>query len=122
MDYLHSETFASRIKDLMQKHHVPGVSFAVVSKIGETSRSFGHASVKPEVPCTAETLFDIASASKSLTAAAVALLVEDDAYPHVKWDTPVAKILPHDFVLSDDRYTNEVTVEDILSHRSGFPS
>lgn len=122
MDYLNSEAFAGRVKYLMQKHHVPGVSIAITSDKGDASRSFGHASLEPESPCTPETLFDIASASKSLTAAAVALLVEDDAYPHVKWDTPAVKLLPDDFVLSDEKYTNEVTVEDILSHRSGFPS
>ena len=120
--HLHSEAFAAKIKELMQEYRVPGVSVATTSNTGDAAKGFGLASQEPEVPCTSETLFDIASASKSMTAAAVALLVEDEAYPQVRWDTPVANLLPDDFVLSDERYTHEVTVEDILSHRSGFPS
>jgi CubicO group peptidase (beta-lactamase class C family) len=36
----------------------------------------------------------------------------------VQWSSPVSKLLP-DFVLPDPRLTEEVTLEDILSHRSG---
>ncbi|KAF1364492.1 beta-lactamase/transpeptidase-like protein [Lizonia empirigonia] len=68
-----------------------------------------------------DTLFDCASTSKSFTAACVALLVEDEAYPDVQWRTPVSKILPDDFVLPDPYLTANVTIEDILSHRTGDP-
>ena len=82
------------------------------------SKAFGFATLQPEKNCTPDTLFDIASASKSTTAGAVALFVDDEEiYPHVQWDTPMSKLLPEDFVMADDSYTNNVTVEDILSHR-----
>lgn len=71
--------------------------------------------------CTADTLFDCASTSKSFTAACVALLVEDKEYADVQWRTPLCKILPDDFVLSDPYLTANVTIEDILSHRTGDP-
>ena len=71
---------------------------------------------------TADTLFDCASLSKSLTAAAVSLLVDDnEKYPEVDWSTPVSRLLRDDFVLEDPYATENVTVEDILSHRSGMP-
>jgi CubicO group peptidase (beta-lactamase class C family) len=71
---------------------------------------------------TDATLFDCASTSKSFTAAAIALLVDDDArFPEVKWDTPVWRLLPDDFVMSSEIYAHELTVEDILSHRTGCP-
>lgn len=71
---------------------------------------------------TADTLFDTASMSKSFTAAAVALLVHDnDKYLDVQWATPVSKLLQDDFLLEDPQYTEHVTIEDILSHRSGMP-
>lgn len=63
----------------------------------------------------------MASTSKSITAAAVACLVDDEVYPDVQWTTPVSKLLPDDFVLSDPSYTANVTLEDILSHRTGLP-
>ena len=60
--------------------------------------------------------------SKAFTAAALSLLVDDnEEYPDVQWNAPVSKLIRDDFVLSDSRYTEEVTVEDILSHRSGLP-
>lgn len=63
----------------------------------------------------------MASASKTVTAAAVACIVNDEEFPNVQWTTPVSKLLPDDFVLEDPEYTKNVTIEDILSHRSGMP-
>jgi CubicO group peptidase (beta-lactamase class C family) len=83
------------------------------------NQTYGHATL-PDNKVETDTLFDLGSAAKTTTAAAVALLVHDDRYPEVQWTTPVSKLLPEDFVLPDPRLTEEVTVEDILSHRSGL--
>ncbi len=62
------------------------------------------------------------SMSKAFTAAAISLLVDDNQkHPDVQWNSPVSRLIRDDFVRSDSRYTEEVTVEDILSHRSGLP-
>ncbi|KAG4222219.1 hypothetical protein PC116_g29306 [Phytophthora cactorum] len=122
MDVFHSETFSSKIKELMEEHHIPGFSIAVVHGDQVASTGYGYADVKSSKPCTADTLFDIASSSKSLTAAAVALLVDDDKkYPEVKYEAIMSHLLPDDFVMPKAEYTESVTVEDILSHRSGMP-
>lgn len=121
MDYFNSDEFLNRMESVCSENHVPGVSIAVIQGDRTSSRSCGKSSLDPDTPCTSSTLFDIASSSKSLTAASVALLVEDEDYPNVQWDTPVAELLPREFAMSDDRYTNEITVEDILSHRTGLP-
>jgi CubicO group peptidase (beta-lactamase class C family) len=74
------------------------------------------------MPVTTNTLFNCASMSKAFTAAAISLLVDDnDKYPDIQWNAPVSSLIRDDFVLSNPRYTEEVTVEDILSHRSGLP-
>jgi CubicO group peptidase (beta-lactamase class C family) len=50
------------------------------------------------------------------------MLVDDnDNHPDVQWIAPVSSLIREDFVLSDCKYTEQVTVEDILSHRSGLP-
>jgi len=60
--------------------------------------------------------------SKAFTAAAISFLVDDnEKYPDVQWNAPVSKLIRDDFVLSPSKYTEEVSVEDILSHRSGLP-
>jgi CubicO group peptidase (beta-lactamase class C family) len=137
---LESEAFAKLVQDKMREMNIPGLSIAVVdgdeihSKVTPSlspqftvpqsdhhAQNFGHAQLDGN-PCTPTTLFDVASTSKSFTAAAVALLVEDPAYPAVQWTTPVSQLLPDDFILSDPTYTAQVTVEDILSHRTGLPA
>ncbi len=124
MDLLHSEKFTKHVEDLMEEWHVPGLAIALVQDDKIDSRGFGKADPYVDHPTavTGDTVFDIASSSKSTTAAAIALLVEDDEnYPQVQWDTPVSKLLPHDFVMASEEYTKGVTIEDILSHRSGLP-
>jgi CubicO group peptidase (beta-lactamase class C family) len=75
----------------------------------------------PSEKCTADTLFDSASTAKTTTAAAVAILVDDENYPQFQWTTHVSELLPEDFVLPDPQVTKDVTLEDILSHRTGIP-
>jgi len=125
MDYFKSADFTERVNSLLKEWHVPGIAIALVQGDEAASRGYGSASLDPKHPrpMTTDAIFDIASSSKSMTAAAIALLVEDDErYPHVHWDTPVSKLLPEDFVMKERVYTEGVTVEDILSHRSGLPS
>ncbi|OQE20077.1 hypothetical protein PENSTE_c014G02619, partial [Penicillium steckii] len=60
--------------------------------------------------------------TKAFVSAAISLLVDDDInFPAVHWDTPVHTLLPADFVLNDPWATSQMTIIDILSHRSGIP-
>ncbi|KAJ5619711.1 hypothetical protein N7510_003695 [Penicillium lagena] len=116
MELFHSSDFQSHVDDLMVEHHVPGLAIAIVQNETTASAGYGKSSLQPPKTCTADTLFDIASASKSLTAASVALLVNDEKYPEVQWEATMSSLLPGEFEIPG------VTVEDILSHRSGMPS
>ncbi|WP_269515029.1 serine hydrolase [Brevundimonas subvibrioides] len=62
------------------------------------------------------TLFAIASNTKNVTAACLAMLVDEG---RVKWDEPVRTYLPG-FTLSDPYIGEHITVRDTLSHRAGF--
>lgn len=119
MDLFNSPAFSSHVEELIKNNHIPGLAIAVVHKDAVASKAFGVASFDPPKPMTTDTLFDIASASKSLTAASVALLVADDSYPEISYEAEVAKLLPGEFVMPGQGYEG-VTVEDILSHRSGM--
>jgi CubicO group peptidase (beta-lactamase class C family) len=98
-----------------QRHDLPILTLSNA----DTSQGYGVAHLDG-APCTADTLFDCASTSKSFTAACVALLVDDEAYPDVQWRTPVSKLLD-DFICPDPYLTANITIEDILSHRTGEP-
>jgi CubicO group peptidase (beta-lactamase class C family) len=123
MDLFKSLEFQVHVEELIKQHHVPGLAIALVQDGTTASAGYGKASLNPPKPCTADTLFDIASSSKSLTAASVALLVDDNEnYPEVLWEAPMSSLLPEDFVMPGNGYTEGVTVEDVLSHRTGMPS
>ncbi|CAG9956308.1 unnamed protein product [Clonostachys rosea f. rosea IK726] len=121
MNLFHSDDFPIHVETLMQQNHVPGLAVAIVHGDQLASAGYGYGSLDPETPCTPDTIFDIASMSKSLTAASVVLLVNDNkSHPEVQLDTPMSSLLPEDFVMSDETHTAGVTVDDILGHRTGL--
>ncbi|KAL1845512.1 hypothetical protein Plec18167_008566 [Paecilomyces lecythidis] len=123
MDFFYSPKFSSRVEELMKQYHVPGLAIAIVQNETIASAGYGKASLDPSKPCTPDTLFDTASVGKSLTGASVGLLVNDnERYPEVQYEATMSSLLPDDFVMSGEGYTEGVTVEDILSHRTGLPA
>lgn len=62
------------------------------------------------------TLFAIASNSKAFATAALAILVDDGK---LNWDDKVTKYIP-DFQMYDSYVTGEITVKDLVTHRSGL--
>ncbi|KAF4442448.1 hypothetical protein F53441_11734 [Fusarium austroafricanum] len=120
MDFFNSPNFNRHVETLMQKNRVPGLSIAIIQGDQLKSAGFGFASIEAQTPCTADTLFDIASLSKSLTAAAIALLVDDKTH-NVQYDSIMSDLLLDDFVMSNDVHTKTVTVDDLLGHHTGMP-
>jgi CubicO group peptidase (beta-lactamase class C family) len=102
---------------VLKNFDVPGLAIAVV-KDGKVvvARGFGVRKLGDATPVDGKTLFEIASNSKAFTAAALAMLVDDGK---LAWDDPVTKHLP-DFQMYDAYVTKEMTVRDLLTHRSGL--
>jgi CubicO group peptidase (beta-lactamase class C family) len=80
------------------------------------ARGFGVRTLGRPERVDEHTLFAIGSVSKSFTAAAMAMLVDAGK---VKWDDAATKHLPG-FQLYDPYATRELTIRDLLSHRSGL--
>jgi CubicO group peptidase (beta-lactamase class C family) len=102
---------------VMQTFKVPGLSIAVV-KDGKVvmARGYGVRRLGDPTPVDARTLFGIASNTKAFTATALGLLVEEGK---LEWDAPVIRYLPA-FAMYDPFVTRELTVRDLLVHRSGL--
>ena len=96
---------------------VPGVAIAIVKddKI-VFAKGFGVRELNKSEPVDQHTLFAIGSSSKAFTAASLAILVDQ---AKIKWDDPATKYLPG-FQLFDPYSTREMTVADLLTHRSGL--
>lgn len=108
------DKYAEKVR---QDWNVPGFAVAIVKddKIifakGYGVRELG----KPE-KVDENTLFAIASNSKAFTTAGLAMLIDEGK---LNWDDKVTKYLP-DFQMPDAFVTSELTIRDLVSHRSGL--
>ena len=109
--------FDAYVARVLQTFRVPGVAVAIV-KDGRVvlARGYGVRKLGQAAPVTPRTRFGIASNTKLFTATALGLLVEEGK---VDWDAPVIRYLP-DFAMYDPWVTREITVRDLLVHRSGL--
>ncbi|KAF9349547.1 hypothetical protein BGX26_012169, partial [Mortierella sp. AD094] len=106
------------LEDARNQTGVAGMSVAVLYK-GKLIFAEGFGKRNEHDPFTPETVSMIGSVTKGFTAAAVGQLVAEGK---VDWDiTPVNKYLP-EFELQDPGFTSQLTLEDLLSHRTGFPN
>jgi CubicO group peptidase (beta-lactamase class C family) len=108
---------AADVERTMALFDVPGIAIAVV-KDGKVvaTQGFGLRKLGAPGKVDGKTLFEVASNSKAFTAAALAMLVDEGK---LAWDDPVTKHLP-DFQMYDAYVTHEMTVRDLLTHRSGL--
>lgn len=98
---------------------VPGMAVAVV-KDGRIvhARGYGERAIGSGEPVDEHTSFSAASTTKAFTATAIAMLVDEGK---VRWDDPVSLHLPA-LRLAVPGLASELTVRDLLSHRTGLPT
>jgi CubicO group peptidase (beta-lactamase class C family) len=103
---------------LREKTGVPGVAVAVVhaDKVVYLKGLGVREAGKPDA-IDADTVFQLASVSKPLTTTIIAGVVGDGS---VKWDSKTSDLDPA-FRLSSDYASGEVTLRDLLCHRTGLP-
>jgi CubicO group peptidase (beta-lactamase class C family) len=96
---------------------VPGMAIAIVKNDSVIfAKGYGVLNNKTGGQVDANTLFGIASNSKAYTAAALATLVDAGK---INWNDKVKKYVPY-LQLYDPYVTENLTIEDLLSHRAGF--
>jgi CubicO group peptidase (beta-lactamase class C family) len=103
---------------VMQRTGIPGMAIAVVHH-GQVvyAKGFGVREVGKADAVSTDTVFQIASLSKSISATCVDKAVTDKI---VSWSDPVTKYLPT-FTLADPDVTRMATIADFFSHRTGLP-
>jgi CubicO group peptidase (beta-lactamase class C family) len=105
------------IEQAMKTFEVPGIAVAVV-KDGEVvlAKGYGVRKLGESAPVDAHTLFGIGSNTKAFTTASLGMLVDEGK---LSWDDPVITRLPG-FQMYDPYVTREMTIRDLLTHRSGM--
>lgn len=97
----------------MDKHQIPGVALAVV-KNGQVikAQGYGLANLELNVPVTPESVFELASVTKSFTATAIMMLVEEGK---VGLDDKISTYL----VNAPDSW-RDITVRHLLTHTASL--
>ncbi len=109
----------SYVEKGMVKTGVPGVAMAIVYQDKVVYlKGFGVRKAGCRAPVDADTIFQLASLSKPIASTVVAALVGTH---EIGWDDRIIDLDP-DFKLSDRSVTEQITIRDFLSHRSGLPT
>ena len=114
---LSSSQIDTLVERTMRAFDVPGIAVAVI-KDGKVihSKGYGVRSLNTKEKVDENTLFGIASNSKAFTAAALGILIDEGK---LKWDDKVRDYIP-EFKLYSPYVTEEFTIRDLLTHRSGM--
>lgn len=110
--------FDKYVANAARDWRVPGLAIAIVKDDSLVfAKGYGVIESGKPAPATEHTRFAIGSTTKAMTSAALAMLVDEGK---LRWDERVIDILP-ELQLYDSYATHELTVRDLLTHRSGLP-
>lgn len=105
------------IENARTSWEVPGAAIGIVKDNNILlAKGFGTIKKDSKKKVDENTLFGIASNTKAFTSAGIALLVDEGK---LNWDDRVVDYLPY-FKLYDPYVTQNMTVRDLLCHRSGL--
>jgi CubicO group peptidase (beta-lactamase class C family) len=114
---------ASAFRDLERKvlaamanYGIPGVAVGVLHRGEEFVRGYGVTNVDYPIPVDGDTVFRVASTTKTFTGTTVMRLVEDR---RLDLDAKVGRYLPT-FRTADPSVASQVTVRQLVNHTAGW--
>lgn len=103
---------------MLRRTGVPGLAIVVVQADRVVFlKGYGVRKVGQPGAVDADTIFQLASLSKPIASTVVAALVGDQ---RLHWDDPVLRLLP-EARIGPPAIAADVTIRDLLAHRSGLP-
>lgn len=116
---LPEEEFDRFIEEAMTRSGVPGLSVVIVQEDKPIFlKGYGICKKGSPEKVNENTIFQLASVSKTFTAAGIAVLIDRKA---INWDEEICKLFP-EFILMDPYSTRYVNARDLLAHRTGLPA
>ncbi|MEP6616628.1 MAG: serine hydrolase [Ginsengibacter sp.] len=112
-----SQQVDSLVEKTLKTFDVPGIAVAIV-KDGKVihAKGYGVRSLATRQKVDENTMFGIASNTKAFTVAGLGIMVDEGK---IKWDDKVTDYIP-DFRVYNPYVTEEFTIRDLLTHRSGL--
>lgn len=106
------------VNRILSDWHVSGCAVAVVEKDKVVyEKGFGYRDYENKMPVTSNTVFSIASCTKAFTGQLIGTLVNDGK---LDINEPVHNYYP-ELAFYNDFLTDNITVKDMLTHRTGLP-
>src|SRR5437773_10154448 len=103
----------------INENTLPGLAIAVVFQDKVVyAKGFGVRDVNTKASVDADTVFQLASLSKSIGSTVVAELVGEGK---ITWDSKLS-VLDPTFEMFDPWVTREIAIRDMYAHRSGLPA
>lgn len=115
-DELLTESFLDQVRTWMHDLSIPGVAIGVAFGDQMQSAALGVTTVGEPGEITTETLFQIGSISKTVTATVLMQQIERGT---IALDDPVRTFIP-DFQVADPAISEDVTIRHLVSHTTGF--
>ena len=105
------------VQQVLREWNVPGIALGILREDSVVlSRGYGVRTLGTPDSVNGQTLFAVASLTKAFTTLCLGMLTEDG---RLLWDDNVIDHLPA-FQMYDPYVTREMTVRDLLCHRSGL--
>ena len=110
------DQLSALVQKKMAEYGVPGVAFGILKNGQLIERGFGVSNLDNPQPVTPDTIFALASISKTLTTTAIMRLVEQG---RIDLNAPVKKYLP-EFKVQDEHMSANVAIWHLLTHTPGW--
>lgn len=107
-----------KLEILLKETHAPGFSIAIVKNNKVVySRGFGYSNIAQKQKVDENTLFAIGSTTKAFTTGLLGIM---EAEQELSFDDNPRKYLPK-LEFYNDQLNAELTIKDLVAHRSGLP-
>ena len=116
-----SQAIRARMQEFVDKGQVPGAVTLVIKKDHVVSfEAVGYRDLENKTPMTVDTIFDIRSMTKPVTAIGIMILMEEGK---LALNDPVEMYLPEfkNSAFKDERGTRPITIRQLLTHTAGLP-
>jgi len=112
-----ADDFDQQFKAALTEHKIPGAAYAIV-KDGKIVKikAYGKRALGADLPVTQNTVFRLASVSKTFSAELAAMLVAEGKF---NWNDQITKYVPA-FKLQTAGHAERLQIDHILSHSSGL--
>jgi beta-lactamase class C len=112
-----NDGFSVKVAQQLKKYSIPGGAYVIVKNDNIIAlETFGHTDNKKHQKITNNTVFRLASVSKTFAATITTMLAQEK---HLNLSDPITKFVPH-FSLAKHGAAQNIQLKHLLSHSSGL--